>query len=498
MYFNFLSTFSKPPHDLYAKNSFAPPTQLGHLPPVSYDASMKRLKNANINTSASAKREIYSVSAINRRVRGLLEGEFPAAWIEGEISNLASPASGHIYFSLKDSSAQLRCAMFRNKKSLLRFTPKNGMQIIVRGRLSLYEPRGDYQLIADHMEEAGDGALKQEFEDLKQRLSDEGLFNPENKKTLPTLPLQIGVITSPTGAAIRDILSVLARRFPAIPVIVYPTAVQGKTAGQEIAKTIALAEQRNECDVLILARGGGSLEDLWAFNEEIVARAIHQCALPIISGVGHEIDFTISDFVADLRAPTPSGAAELASPNQEEWLDTFNSHQLRLQKLAQQQITNAQQRLSWLSKRLQQQHPGNQLQQHMQQLDQLTLRLKRAITQKTQQASSRLTMARARLAQHSPMQRITQLSTTFTHRNQQLRMLIQQKLDTKTQSLTTLSRALNAVSPLATLGRGYAITRIHPAGQIVRSIKELDIGTTVETQLAEGRIISTVKEIHEN
>ena len=260
----------------------------------------------------TAGRDIFSVSRLNREVRRLLEQGFARIWLEGELSNIARPSSGHLYFTLKDAGAQIRGAMFRNRSQSLRFNPDAGLQVLVRARVSLYEPRGDYQLIVEHMEEAGDGALRREFEELKNRLAEEGLFAAEAKQALPVLPECVGVITSPSGAAIRDVLSVLRRRFPAIPVLIYPVAVQGKAAAAGIAESIRRAATRGDCDVLILTRGGGSLEDLWPFNEEVVARAIFDCRLPVVSAIGHEIDFTISDIVADQRAPNPSAPAELA------------------------------------------------------------------------------------------------------------------------------------------------------------------------------------------
>ncbi|MGA7800973.1 MAG: exodeoxyribonuclease VII large subunit, partial [Gammaproteobacteria bacterium] len=281
-------------------------------------------------TVSLPQRDVYSVGRLNREVRAALEAGFALLWVEGELSNVARPASGHLYLTLKDAQAQVRCAMFRNRCQFLGFTPQNGMQVLVRARVSLYEPRGDFQLIIEHMEEAGDGALLRAFEALKQRLSKEGLFEEARKRPIPTLPRRVGVVTSPIGAAIRDILSVLRRRFPALPVLIYPVPVQGTDAAPQIAAAVRRASERADCDVLIVTRGGGSLEDLWAFNEELVARAIHDSAIPVVSGVGHEIDFTIADFVADRRAPTPSAAAELVSPDQAEWLAQLRALDARL------------------------------------------------------------------------------------------------------------------------------------------------------------------------
>src|SRR6187399_1267598 len=264
--------------------------------------------------SVRAERDVYSVSRLNKEVRLLLESGLPVLWLEGELSNFAAPASGHWYFSLKDNTAQVRCAMWRQRNTQVRFKPKDGMAVLVRARVGLYEPRGEYQLLIEHLEEAGVGALKREFEKLKARLAAEGLFAAERKRPLPAVPRRIGVVSSPTGAAIHDILRVLRARFPAARVLLYPTAVQGAAAVPEIVRAIEAASRRQDCEVLLIARGGGSLEDLWCFNDERVARAIAACRVPTVSGVGHEVDVTIADFVADLRAPTPSAAAEMAVP----------------------------------------------------------------------------------------------------------------------------------------------------------------------------------------
>ncbi len=392
-------------------------------------------------------KDIFSVSRLNREARELLEGGFPMIWVEGELSNLARPASGHLYFSLKDATAQVRCALFRNRNHALRFRPADGMQVLARARVSLYEARGDYQLIVEHVEEAGDGALRRAFEQLKQRLAAEGLFDSERKRELPALPRRIGVVTSPTGAAIRDVLTILKRRFPAIPVRVYPVPVQGKAAAPEIARMIALASKRQECDVLILCRGGGSLEDLWAFNEEIVARALADCAIPVVTGIGHEIDITIADFVADLRAPTPSGAAEHVSPDGTEWLRRFGQLGAQICGRMREDLARRHERLTWLARRLQQQHPGQRLRQRAQRLDELELRLARAL---------RAGIERRRMRYE------------------------------------TLARTLDAVSPLATLGRGYAIVQRRADGAILRDAAGVSPGDEIQARLAKGRLICHV------
>ena len=277
-------------------------------------------RSGNFDLPLQPAREVYTVSSLNREARRVIEDRLGVVWVEGEISGLARPSSGHLYWRMKDESAQIRCAMFRQRNRMLNFRPDDGQHVLARGRVSIYEPRGEYQLVVEYLEEVGEGLLRRRFEELKRKLAAEGLFDAQRKLEKPELPRRIGVVTSPSGAAVRDIVTVLARRFPAIPVLIYPTAVQGAGAAAEIASALELADRRSECDLLILARGGGSLEDLWSFNEEVVARAMAAVSIPIISGVGHEIDFTIADFVADIRAPTPSGAAELAVPDQTQWL----------------------------------------------------------------------------------------------------------------------------------------------------------------------------------
>ena len=345
-------------------------------------------------------RRIYSVSRLNYEARDLLEMEFPAVWVEGEISNLARPASGHIYFSLKDERCQVRAAMFKNRNRVLDFTPENGTQVLVRARVSLYPNRGDFQLIVESMEESGEGALRRAFEALKKKLDAEGLFAPEHKRELPWLPRSIGVITSPTGAALRDIRSVLKRRFPSIPLTVYPVPVQGQGAAERIARMIDTAVQRNECDVLILSRGGGSLEDLWAFNEEVVARAMYTAELPIVTGVGHEIDFSIADFVADQRAPTPSAAAELVTPDRAELAQRVNSLDNRQRALIATALKRRQERSTWLRSRLV--HPRKHLETLAQRADILALRLQRATNTRISTVRTEVNTLNADLRRHDP------------------------------------------------------------------------------------------------
>src|SRR6202049_703679 len=314
-----------------------------------------------VPAAAAPARDVYSVSRLNREVRVLLERGLGVIWVAGELSNLSQPASGHWYFSLKDRDAQLRCAMFRMKNALVGFAPRAGMQVLVRGRISVYEARGEYQLIAEHLEEAGVGALRREFERLKSKLAAEGLFALESKRALPRFPRRIGVITSPTGAALQDVLHILARRYPPAAVLIYPSPVQGAAAVPALVAALALASARAECDVLILARGGGSLEDLWAFNDERLARAIRACALPVVSGVGHEIDFTIADLVADARAPTPSGAAELVVPDRSGGLEVLARTAQRLGAGMRRELRVNGARFEGTERRLKLAHPGVRL-----------------------------------------------------------------------------------------------------------------------------------------
>lgn len=435
---------------------------------------------------------IYSVSQLNREARRLLATHFLTVHVEGEVSNFSAPSSGHWYFTLKDAQAQIRCAMFKGQQQRLRFRPRDGDLVIVSAQVSLYEPRGDYQLVVDHMEQAGDGLLRQAFERLKIKLLNEGLFDETRKRAIPLIPSAIGVITSPSGAAIHDILTVLGRRFPAIPVIVYPISVQGESAKFEISRTIQNANERAEVDVLILARGGGSLEDLWAFNEEIVARAIAASELPIISGVGHEVDVTIADFVADLRAATPSAAAERVVPMQSDWLNRFQQQETLLTQALQRLRLRLDQRLNWLIRALNLQHPGQKLQRNAQRLDELEQRLIQSMYRRQESIRARLTIAFQNLMQHQPTHRIARRQQQTAYLARRLEQAMLQSLSTNQQRIIRLSQTLHAVSPLATLDRGYAIV-LRDAGDVVKSIDQLQSGDTIETRLSKGRIISEVR-----
>ncbi|MAR90752.1 MAG: exodeoxyribonuclease VII large subunit [Pseudomonadales bacterium] len=435
--------------------------------------------------SSAAQRHIYSVSELNGLVKGKLETEFPAIWLEGEISNLAQPRSGHMYLTLKDDQAQLRCAMFRGNNLRLRFRPRDGMQVLVRGRLSLFAPRGDYQLIIDHMEEAGLGALQRAFEQLKQKLGAEGLFDPARKQPVPSRPGRIGVVSSPTGAAIHDILSVLQRRFPLTEVVVYPAQVQGTEAAHSLCQAIATANRRAETEVLIVGRGGGSLEDLWSFNEESLARAIAASVLPVVAAVGHEVDFTIADLVADARAPTPSAAAEMLSPDAGELMNTLQGYRNWFAEHLRRLLQNQQQKLDWTSRRLK--HPGRRLQEHQQRLRELQGRLVQSLHRNLLLQQSQLRTARARLLNQTPAHRLAAARTQLQTLDTRLRRSARQQLEQQQAQLGHLAQRLNTVSPLATLSRGYSITQLED-GSILRNTTQVSVGDQVRTRLHQGQI----------
>ncbi len=445
----------------------------------------------DLSTQNPAQRAI-SVSELNRLARTLLEDGIARIWVEGEISNLSRPASGHVYFSLKDSAAQVRCAWFRQRQRGPTINLKNGDQVLVFGKVSLYEARGDYQMIVEQLQDAGDGELRRRFEALKQRLQAEGLFDTERKRDLPSLPACVGVITSPTGAAIRDIMSVLKRRFPAIPVIIYPTTVQGEAAAGQIAAAIAVAARRNECDVLIVARGGGSLEDLWPFNEEMVARAIAECPLPIVSGVGHEVDVTIADFVADLRAPTPSGAAEIVVPDQADWQRRLAAMSLRITMLGSRLLQDRQQAFDWLSRRLLQCSPAVQVARQRDWLKNLRQILAGAVRHDLSARARRLEKTRGRLLQCSPVLRLQRRAGTLQNLQGRLLAANKAQLGQLKNELGLAQRALASVSPLATLERGYAIVSAADSGAILTNAKQVKPGAAITARLATGTFEATV------
>ncbi len=440
-----------------------------------------------------AARDVYTVSALNREARRLIEDHLGTVWVQGEVSNLARPSSGHLYWSMKDENAQLRCAMFRQNNRLLSFSPENGQEVLARGRVSIYETRGEFQLVVEYLEEAGEGLLRRRFEELKKKLAEEGLFEADRKRSLPRLPKRIGIVTSPSGAAVRDVLTVLARRFPAVPALVYPTAVQGEGAAEQIARTLRLADERRECDLLILTRGGGSLEDLWSFNEEVVARALASIETPVIVGVGHEIDFTIADFVADVRAPTPSGAAELAVPDCTEWLGALNVVGSRLSRALGQRLTTPQHLLQGLAHRLNRSHPGVQLRQSSQRLDELERRLQLRLERSLAVPQARLAELTASLMGATPRHLVASLRYRLRFCLRGLGRGIHEVLQTRRNRLSLAERGLHSVSPLATLDRGYAIVTA-PDGGVVTDASTTTPGTRIDVRLARGELSATVDE----
>jgi exodeoxyribonuclease VII large subunit len=492
--------------------------------------------SASIETGAENGRNVFTVSRLNREVRLLLERGLGVVWVEGELSNFTQPSSGHWYFSLKDREAQVRCAMFRLKNAGLGFTPKAGQQVLARGRISLYEPRGDYQLIVEHMEEAGVGALKREFERLKVKLASEGLFALERKRSLPRFPRRIGVVTSPTGAAIRDVLHILRRRFPPASVLIYPTPVQGAVAVPAIVQALQTASARAECDVLIVARGGGSIEDLWSFNDERVARAICASSIPVVSGIGHEIDFTIADFVADARAPTPSGAAELVTPDRQACLEALSRTAERISVCMRRELRSLSARFDAALLRLRLVHPGVRLAQQAQKLDELEQRLGSAVNREIRTISTRLSNTEQRLQRSHPglrlgqqMRRLADLEHRLSHSMRAavhvdgkrvgdlFRRLVQhspdavvrelrrrhEALDSRLQQawkeysagkahrLNLAIKTLNTASPLATLARGFAmVTRSD--GTIVTDAESVSVGDEIEARLAKGKLKARV------
>ena len=442
--------------------------------------------------AAEPRRDIYTVSRLNREARGLLEAGLPSLWISGELSNLSRPASGHWYFTLKDEDAQVRCAMFRQRNLAVRVAPREGMQVLLRARVGLYEARGEFQLVVDHLEEAGEGELRRRFEALKQMLAAEGLFDAARKRAPPRFPRRIGIVTSATGAALRDVLHVLRRRFAGVPVLLYPAPVQGAGAAREIAATLALADRRQEVDVLLLVRGGGSLEDLWAFNDEALARTIAGIDLPLITGIGHEIDFTIADFVADLRAPTPSAAAELAVPDAAAWLQALEVTGKRLLTAATRVFRQRSEALTQAGRRLARLHPAQAVAQRMQRLDELQSRALAAVRRECRARHERLLRLSAELARESPASRLAALRQRIAHAGARLAPSVRHRIALAGGLLQALARGLEATSPLATLDRGYAIVTLASSGAVVRDPAEAPPGTEVEARLARGRLRARV------
>jgi exodeoxyribonuclease VII large subunit len=441
-----------------------------------------------------ATQHILQVSELTRKVKFMLESELNTVWLCGEISNFIAASSGHWYLSLKDNKSQVKCAMFKGNNRRTRVTPRNGQQVLVRAKVSLYEPRGDFQIIIELMEDAGEGLLRQQYDQLKNKLQALGLFGQQFKQSIPKAINKVGIITSPTGAAVKDILSVLKRRNPAIEAIIYPALVQGEQAKFDIESAIDIANQRDECDVLIVGRGGGSLEDLWSFNEENVVNAIFHSRLPIISAVGHEIDTTLSDFVADLRAPTPSAAAELVSQDSDELAQKITSDNEQLKRNIKNIWGQKQQKLSSLQHRLAQVHPEQKLQVYQQKSDELAIRLSYAIKREAQRFRLAPTNLADRLAHLSPQKRIQQQQKIIEQLRQRLHKSMDNVLRNKSDNFVHLVEQLNIVSPLATIARGYSITRDCNKG-IIKSTQQLTIGDEISIEVTDGTFSARVLKI---
>lgn len=440
-------------------------------------------------------RTILNVSELNAEVSLLLKQSFSLLWVEGEISNFSRPASGHFYFSLKDSKAQIRCAMFRNRNQHLNLIPKNGLKVLVRGKIALYEARGEFQLIAEHMEDAGVGLLQEQFEALKARLAVKGWFDSRLKKQLPALPNKIGIISSPTGAALHDILNVLKRRCPQIPILIYPAAVQGTQAAIQLESALHQANISKQCDVLIVARGGGSFEDLATFNDEHLARALYETEIPIVTGIGHEIDFTIADFIADQRAPTPSAAAELVSPNNAHLDDTLQHLERKIRREFKLVIKHKTQQFMGLLQRLRQQSPSYRLQQQRQRLNELERRLKQQIQQQFSNKQNAIRVLSRQLQTNSPNHLVINKRQQLIQNITLLQHAIHANINRKRSDFSPKLTKLNAISPLKTLERGYAIIRDENKQTIISSVSQLKIGDKLNSKVKDGEVISEVKTI---
>jgi len=439
---------------------------------------------------------VISVSELNKKAKSLLEKGIPKLWIEGEISNLAKPASGHMYFSLKDEMSQIRCAWFKQRQLQNTLNIANGAKMLALGKIGLYEPRGEYQFIVEKMEIAGEGDLKRKYEELKKKLSGEGIFSEENKSELPELPKKIGVITSPSGAAVRDILTILKRRFPIIPIIIFPVAVQGEQAAPQIQNALKKANLRADCDLLILARGGGSLEDLWAFNEEIVARAIFHSEIPIISAIGHETDATISDFAADMRAPTPSGAAELAVPDQHDWIKSIDNIGDKIITIITQQINLKSQLSDWINKRLSQSSPKMTVKRQIEKSINLRKMLSNSMLQNLAKQDKNIHQLKSKLNEVSPRLKIHVQLSRIKELNQKIVSCSDHFLEGLNNRMKLASKTLNSVSPLRTLDRGYAIARDAKTKNVIMSADTIEIENDIEVKLAKGEIKVKVIEKH--
>jgi exodeoxyribonuclease VII large subunit len=433
--------------------------------------------------------EVISVSEVNKRAKNLLEKEFSSAWIEGEISSFTAHSSGHWYFTIKDEKSSLSCVMFSYDNNKILFEPQVGDNLIINGKVSLYSPTGRFQLNVKHIELAGEGALLRAFEQLKSKLEKEGLFDPANKRQLPQMPKKIGIVTSSDGAVLQDVINVLGRRSPNIELILIQTAVQGEKAPPEICLAISKACSIKDIDAIILARGGGSIEDLWAFNNESVARAIHNSDIPIISAVGHETDFTIADFVADLRAPTPSAAAEILSQSYSQLNETLDGYKLLIANAVASLIKRESQELQNLSKRLR--HPGDKLRELSQKLDNTETYIKKSIQNHLLSQRNNLSLQSSKLLQQSPARNLQESKHKLSDLSKILTFLISQISKEKQSSLLALSSTLEAVSPLAVLNRGYSILTTK-RGEVVTSEKEVETGEELIAKLKEGEIRTKV------
>ncbi|MFT4607680.1 MAG: exodeoxyribonuclease VII large subunit [Urechidicola sp.] len=443
-----------------------------------------------MKSSSKTEQAIWTISALNFEVKTMLSEGIGTLWIEGEISNFACPASGHWYFTLKDKRAQCRAAMFKGKNNRVGFLPKNGQQVLVKAQVTLYEARGEYQLVVEHVEDAGVGELMRQYEKLKSDLDKEGLFSASLKQPLPTHPKKIGIITSPTGAAIRDVISVISRRAPHIPVLVFPTIVQGEQASEQILKALQLVKSNGECDVLLIVRGGGSLEDMWCFNDERIAREIAHFPIPVITGIGHEIDFTIADFAADFRAPTPSAAAESVTPDQFELMQTVDYQVSQLVSKMTSMLARKNDFLTQRQKRLANQHPTRQF-------DQLAMRLKftyqKLLEQNQNQLSTaqhRLQLCQSSIRQSTPLQAITEKQDHLNQLSINNVNAVKQNLLIAEHQLAMQARSLDTLSPLKTLSRGFA--KISKQHKLISSVEQLSTGDAIDITLRDGSKQATI------
>ncbi|TVQ85631.1 MAG: exodeoxyribonuclease VII large subunit [Chromatiaceae bacterium] len=448
--------------------------------------------SAATSTSFDPSRDIWTVSRLNREVRAVLDGSFPLLWVQGELANLSQPSSGHLYFSLRDEAAQVRCAMFRPRRRLLAFQPSNGQQVLVRARVALYEPRGDYQLVCDHMEPAGEGALRLELERRKRRLAAEGLFAAAVKRPLPAFPRQIGLITSPSGAALHDLLTVLGRRFPLLPVLILPAQVQGEGAVASLIAALELAGRRGDCDLLILARGGGSLEDLMAFNDEGLARAIRAAPVPVVTGIGHEIDLSIADLAADQRGATPSAAAELCTPDATQLGRHLEALQARLAAVGRRRCSSQRQRLEAALRQLRLLHPRARLEQQAQRLDRLEQRLTTVLSQRLGAVRRQRDDLTRRLHLATPLTHVRRVTALLAALGGRLHRGAPARIEQQRARLLRLAAALEALSPLATLARGYALVTRAADTKLVRGPAEAPVGTRLSIRLQQGTLAATV------